>query len=155
MGKVPALVHGQTVVTEGAAICVYLADAFPEAELAPPIHDRAAYYRWIFFAAGPLEHAWTNKSFGFDLPEKGEMRAGYGSLERVLDVLEDAVSHGDYIAGGRFSAADVYVGSQIGFGLRFGMFDKRPVLQRYWDRLSVRPALARANALDEAPAPGE
>jgi glutathione S-transferase len=153
MGKVPALVHGKVVVTEGAAICAYLADAFPEAGLAPERGDRGAYYRWMFFASGPLEQAWTNKSFGFELPDKGEMRAGYGSLERVLDTLEGVLAQCDYIAGGRFSAADVYVGSQLGFGLRFGMFDKRPVFERYWERMSARPALVRANALDEVPAP--
>ena len=148
MGKVPAIVHGKTVVTECAAICAYLADAFPEAGLAPPTKERGAYYRWMFFGAGPLEAAWTNKSFGFELPEGGEGRAGYGSFAKVLDVLEGAMAASDHIAGDRFSAADVYVGSQLNFGLRFGMIDKRPAFEAYVGRLAARPAFARANALD-------
>jgi len=156
MGKVPALTHGKTVVTEVAAICAYLADAFPEAGLAPPPHERGDYYRWLFFGAGPLEQAWTNKSFGFELPQDGGRRAGYGSYEQVLDCLEAALAGRDYVAGERFSAADVYLSSQIGFGLRFGMIDKRPAFERYVGKHLARPAAVRAAGIDEAalaPAP--
>jgi glutathione S-transferase len=154
MGKVPALRHGEAVVTEVAAICAYLADAFPQANLAPPPGDRlrAPYYRWLFFAAGPVEAAVSNKALGFAVPPEREGMMGYGSLERVMKVLEDAVSRADYLVGGRFSAADVYIGSQIGFGLMFGTIEKRPAFQQYWQRLSARPAYTRARELDDAPA---
>jgi glutathione S-transferase len=152
MGKVPALVHGETVVTEAAAICTYLADAFPQAGLAPPPGDhlRGPYYRWLFFAAGPVEAAVSNHAFGFVVPSERERSIGYGSLERVMKALEDAVSTADYLAGDKFTVADVYAGSQIGFGLMFGTIDKRPAFERYWQRISARPAYARAAALDEA-----
>ena len=151
MGKVPALRHGDTVVTEAAAICAYLADAFPEARLAPPPGDRlrGPYYRWLFFVAGPLEAAWTNKAMGFDVPPERERMMGYGRFERVIDVLEEAVSRAEYVVGDDFTAADVYVGSGIGFGMQFGMIEKRPAFERYWQRLSARPAAQRAKEIDD------
>lgn len=152
MGKVPAIRHGGTVVTECAAICAYLADAFPQAGLAPPPHSaaRGAYYRWLFFAAGPLEAAWTNRALGVTVPEERAAMVGYGSFEKVLDVLEAAIGARDYLVDGRFSAADVYVGSQLGFGMQFGMIDKRPAFARYWATLEARPAKRRAEQLDGA-----
>ena len=152
MGKVPALRHGDAVVTEFAAICAYLADAFPEAGLAPPPGERlrGAYYRWLFFAAGPLEAAVTNKAFGLEVPAERKAMAGYGSLADVLSVLEAAVSGSDYLLGERFTAADVYVGSHIGWGMEFGTIDKRPAFERYFARLSARPAAARAREIDDA-----
>ena len=149
MGKVPAIRHGETVVTEGAAICAYLADAFPAAGLAPPPAERAAYYRWLFFAAGPVEAAVTNKSLGFEVPAGREMMAGYGDFERVINVLEQAVLVSDYIAGAAFSAADVYFGSQIGWGMQFGSMEKRPAFEAYWARISDRPAAIRAREIDD------
>ncbi len=151
MGKVPALRHGDTVVTEAAAICAYLADVFPEARLAPPPGDRlrGPYYRWLFFVAGPLEAAWTNKAMGFDVPPERERMMGYGRFERVIDVLEEAVSRAEYVVGDDFTAADVYVGSGIGFGMQFGMIEKRPAFERYWQRLSARPAAQRAKEIDD------
>jgi glutathione S-transferase len=155
MGKVPALRHGDAVVTEAAAICAYLADAFPQAGLAPApgARARAPYLRWLFFAAGPVEAAVTNQSFGFVVPDGQERRAGYGSLAAVTDALEGAVSQSDYIAGDRFSAADVYVGSHIGWGMMFGAIEKRPAFERYWARVSSRPAAVQAKAIDDALAP--
>jgi glutathione S-transferase len=152
MGKVPALRHGDVVVTEAAAICAYLADAFPQAGLAPPHGDRlrGSYYRWLFFAAGPVEAAVSNKAFGFVVPPEREGTIGYGSFQRVMDTLEQAVSGGNYLVGDKFTAADVYAGSQIGFGLMFKTFEPRPAFQHYWQRITVRPAYARARALDEA-----
>jgi glutathione S-transferase len=150
MGKLPTLTHGKTVVTEVAAICAYLADAFPEAGLAPPLAERGAYYRWLFFGAGPLEAATTNKSFGFQLPEGGGRMAGYGSYEQTLDTLEYAVSRTEYIAGDTFTAADVYVGAQIGFGLTFKTIEARPAFVSYSDRIGARPACVRARAIDDA-----
>ena len=153
MGKVPAVRHGDAVVTETAAICAYLADAFPQTELAPPPSDRlrAPYYRWMFFTAGPMETATSNKALGFTVPPEREGMIGYGSYDRAMKVLEDAVSRADYLVGGKFTAADVYVSSQFGFGLMFGTLEKRPAFQQYWQRLSARPAYARARELDEAP----
>lgn len=152
MGKVPAIKHGDTVVTEAAAICAYLADAFPQAGLAPPPGDpaRGPYYRWMFFAAGPLEAAATNKALNFVLPPGRERMAGYGSMDDVVAALDGMLSRTDYVAGGRFSAADVYVGSGLGWGMMFGTIEKRPSFERYWERLSARPALRRANEIDEA-----
>jgi glutathione S-transferase len=154
MGKVPALRHGDVIVTEGAAILAYLADAFPQAGLAPAPTDpaRGAYYRWLFFGAGPLEAAVTNTSFSFDIPPEHEGRAGYGSLGRVLDTLESALLRDDYLAGGRFSAADLYIGSQLGFGMQFGIIEKRPPFEAYFARLAARPAAERARELDDAAA---
>src|SRR6185503_7875808 len=107
MGKVPAIKHGDTVVTEVAAICAYLADAFPDKGLAPPAGDKArgTYYRWLFFAAGPVEAAVTGKSMGLLAPADKKMMAGYGSFEETIDTLEQAVSGGAYICGDRFTAA--------------------------------------------------
>ena len=152
MGKVPALRHGDAVVTEAAAICAYLADAFPQAKLAPPPGDRkrAPYYRWMFFAAGPIEAAVSNKAFGFVVPPEREGSVGYGTFDRVMNVLEHAVSTGSYLVGDGFTAADLYVGSQIGFGLMFGTIEKRPAFADYWQRVSSRPAYVRANELDNA-----
>ncbi|MGA9340890.1 MAG: glutathione S-transferase family protein [Rhodanobacteraceae bacterium] len=152
MGKVPAIKHGDTVVTEAAAICAYLADAFPGAHLAPPPGDRlrGPYYRWLFFAAGPLEAATSNKALGFVVPQNREPMIGYGNYTLVLDALEGAVSRDDFRVGNRFSAADVYVGSHIGFGMQFDMIEKRPAFTTYWARVSERPAAVRAREIDDA-----
>ena len=152
MGKVPALRHGDVVITEGAAICAYLADAFPRANLAPPPGDRrrGPYYRWMFFAAGPIESAVTNKSLGFEVPAGREMMAGYGSLATVMDVMEKAVSGSDYLCGDQFTAADVYFGAQVNWGLQFGSIEKRPAFEAYSARLTTRPAYIRATEIDDA-----
>jgi glutathione S-transferase len=151
MGKVPALRHGETVVTEAAAICAYLADAFPGAGLAPALGDRlrGAYYRWLFFAAGPVEAAASNHALGFVVPEGRERMIGYGSYKDVMNALEAAVSQGDYLVGDRFTAADVYLGSHIGFGLQFGTFEKRAAFERYVARLGARAAFQRAQKIDD------
>ena len=152
MGKVPAIRHGDTVVTECAAICAHLADAFPGAGLAPSSGQRGAYYRWLFFAAGPIEAAVTNRMFGLTVPEDKESMVGYGNFATVMDTLEKAVEGGGYVAGETFSAADVYVGSHIGWGMQYDTIDKRPAFEAYWARLSGREAYQRANALDDAAA---
>ena len=155
MGKVPALRHGDTVVTETAAICAYLADAFPQARLAPPPGDRlrAPYYRWLFFTAGPLEAALSNKALGFVVPPERERMVGYGRIEHVMSALEAALLQSDYLAGDSFTAADLYVCSHLGFGMMFGTIEKRPAFERYWQRHSGRPACKRAKALDDALVP--
>ena len=155
MGKVPAIRHGDMVVTEVPAICTYLADAFPQAGLAPPPGDRlrGAYYRWLFFAAGPVEAAVSNSAAGFTpKPEQARM-FGYGSFDLVVEVLEKALEHTEYLVGDRFTAADLYVGSHVGFAMMFGILPKRPAFERYFARLSARPAAVRARGLDEALAP--
>ena len=153
MGKVPAIVHKGRVVTECAAICAYLADTFPEAGLAPRLDDRADYYRWLFFAAGPGEQAITNKAAGFTpSAEQGRM-FGYGNYDLAIDVLEGAVKAHPYIAGDRFTAADVYVGSQIASCLQFGILPKRDAFVAYAEKLTARDAARRAAAKDDASIP--
>jgi glutathione S-transferase len=153
MGKVPAIRHGDKVVTECAAILAYLADVFPENGLAPALNDRASYYRWLFFAAGPLEAAVVNRSLGVEVPAEKEAMVGYGNFSKVMDVLENALDRDGYIAGDRFSAADVYLGSQVGWGLQFGSIESRPAFGAYWARVSDRDAYRRATALDDAAMP--
>ena len=151
MGKVPALCHGGTVVTEAAAICAYMADAFPAAGLAPEptSPERGAYYRWLFFAAGPLEAAVTNRALGFEVPEGRERTAGHGSMEDVLGALEGLLVDREFVTG-RFSAADVHLGSAIGWGLMFGTLPERPGFRAYHERLSARSAAIRARKIDDA-----
>jgi glutathione S-transferase len=153
MGKVPAIRHGDAVVTETAAICAYLADAFPEAGLAPLPGDRlrGPYYRWMFFAAGPLEAATTNKVLNVEVPAERRGMVGYGSYVDVMDALEQAVSDRAYLVGDRFSAADVYVASFLGWGMMFGSIEKRPAFERYHAGFQDRPAVLRAREIDEAP----
>jgi glutathione S-transferase len=154
MGKVPAIRHRGQVVTEAAAICAYLADAFPAAGLAPAPDDRAAYYRWLFFGAGPVEAAVTNKALGFVAPPERRQMVGYGDYESVIRALVGRLDESPYLAGAQFSAADVYAGSQIGWGVRFGTMPDLPAFRDYWARISARPALARATAMDAASGAG-
>jgi glutathione S-transferase len=157
MGKVPALAHGEVIVTETAAICAYLADVFPEADLAPASGSqlRAAYYRWLFFAAGPLEAAATNQALGVSAPPERRGMLGYGSLEDVLDTLEAALTDSEYLVGESFSAADLYLGSGLGWGMQFGTVEKRPTFERYWSLISNRPAAVRARGIDDALLPAK
>ncbi len=152
MGKVPAIKHADTVVTEAAAICAYLADAFPQANLAPAPGDkrRGPYYRWMFYAAGPLEAMASNHALGFVPPAEKRGMVGYGSREDVLDVLERAVSHDEYLLGHSFSAADLYLGAHIGWGMQFGTIEKRPAFEAYVGRLTSRPMAVRAREIDDA-----
>jgi glutathione S-transferase len=156
MGKVPAIRHGETVVTEAAAICAYLADMYPDRGLAPPPGNqrRGEYYRWMFFAAGPLEAAVTGKALGLLAPEDKKGMAGYGSYEETIGALDGWLSQHDFVCGsGQFSAADVYVGSQIMWGLMFSTIEKRPSFTAYAARLQDRPAAVRARELDDAAMP--
>jgi len=155
MGKVPALRHGDAVITETAAICSYLADAFPATRLAPPPGDRlrGPYYRWLFFAAGPLEAAWTNQALGVAVPQDKERMVGYRNFATVLDVLDNLLSGCEYVAGDAFTAADLYLGAQLWFGTSFGMIEKRAAFTQYVGRVTQRPAFARAQEID-GPMPG-
>lgn len=150
MGKVPTIVHDDQVITETGAIIAYLAEAFPEAGLAPTQAERAPYLRWMFFAAGPLEAATTDRSLGVAPTAEQQGMVGYGSLDRVVTALESAVSANTYIAGNRFTAADVYVGSHIDWGLQFGSLPQRAAFDDYLARIKDRPAAVRAREIDDA-----
>jgi glutathione S-transferase len=149
MGKVPAIKHRGHVITECAAICAYLADAFPDAGLGPRDDEKADYYRWFFYAAGPAEAAITNRAQGWEVPSEKERMFGYGNSDKVIAVLDELFSLRDYVCGDRFTAADVYVGSQIMFPLQFGMLPERDSFTRYRDRLQARDAYKRATGIDE------
>ena len=149
LGKVPAIKHHGKVVTECAAICAYLADVFPDAALGPRADEKADYYRWLFYAAGPLEAAISNQAMGWQVPPDRERMFGYGNFDRAIAAVDKMLSLRDYVCGDRFTAADVYVGSQIMFPMQFGMLDKRDSFVRYAARLQQRDAYRRANAIDE------
>jgi glutathione S-transferase len=146
MGKLPAIVHRNTVVTEAAAICAYLADAFPVARLAPGNEEpaRGTYLRWLFFGAGCIEAALMDRMLARPQPERTSS-LGYGTYADTLNAVETALAPGPYLLGDRFSAADVYVGSQIGFGMMTKGLEPRPAFQRYLAHLAERPAYRRAN----------
>ena len=150
MGKVPTIVHNGQTVTECAAICAYLAEAFPDADLAPHANERAAYYRWLFYAAGPVEAATANRALGVVPTDSQERMVGYGNFDTMVAVLEQAVGAHDYIAGDRFTAADVYVGSQVIWGQQFDWLPKHDAFANYAARLIERPAYLHAAALDDA-----
>ena len=153
MGKVPALTHGDIVVTEQAAICAYLADLFPEKKLAPAVGSpqRGAYYRWLFFAAAPLEAAFVGKSLGhLATPEQASV-AGYGSYALAMDTLEFAITQGHpYLCGEQFTAADLYLAAALGWGMYTGCIEKRPAFERYIQPIMQREAYVRATAIDDA-----
>jgi len=151
MGKIPAIRHGAAVVTEAAAICAYLADAFPDAGLAPPPGDRrrAPYYRWLFFGAGPIESVIVAGALGVEVKPEQKRMVGWGDRTDALNALETAVSGRDFIAGDTFTAADVYIGAQISWGMQFGAIDKRPAFVSYSERMQNRPAAVRARDIDD------
>lgn len=157
MGKVPVITHGDVVVTEAAAICAYLADQFADKQLAPAPDspERATYYRWLFFAAGPLEMATTAKAYNWRLDADNAAAAGCGLYQDTLNALETALTKGPYICGEQFTAADVYVGSHIEWGMMFDTLEKRPVFTEYVQRLQAREAAIRANKLDDALTAGQ
>ena len=150
MGKVPALRHGGRTVTECAAICAYLAEAFPEAGLTPTADERAAYYRWLFFAAGPLEQAVMAQALGWTTEEDKSAMLGFGTYENTVDAVEGLLGGSDYVCGSRFTMADVYVGSHIEWGLGFSTLPKRPAFEAYAERLAAREAHRNARAIDAA-----
>jgi glutathione S-transferase len=149
MGKVPSIKHRGHIVTEAAAICAYLADVFPEAHLAPRDDEKADYYRWLFYAAGPVEQAVTNHHAKWE-PSPEQMRMfGYGSFDKVVAVLDELFALRDFVCGDRFTAADVYVGSAIMWGTQFGTLPQRDSFARYTERLRARDALQRAGRKDD------
>ena len=150
MRKVPAIVHDGKVVTECAAICLYLADAFPKPDLAPPLDARADYYRWMMFAAGPWEAASTNRSLNVEVSPETSGMVGYGDFDRTLDTLLSTVPDDGYLLGPKFSAVDVYMGSQISWGSQFGSIPTTPRVEAYLGRLQSRRGYIRASELDDA-----
>jgi len=149
MGKVPALVDAGVVITESGATAAYLADRHPEKQLAPPIGDplRGAYYRWLFFSPGCIEPSFVELTSSMEV-QSGQ--AGWGSAARALDVVEEAVSAGDYLVGGRFTMADLMVASGLRFGMMFEIFPKRPAFEAYVGRCSERPAFRRMEKINQA-----
>ena len=148
MGKVPAIVHQGRVVTEVAAICCYLADAFPDKKLAPPPSERADYYRWIFFTSGPIEAAFSNRAAGWEPTPERQRMFGYGNYDLAIGTLEKALAGKDYIAADHFTAADLFVGANVNFMLQFKLLEPRPVFVDYARRMTDRPAYERAKAID-------
>jgi glutathione S-transferase len=149
MGKVPALRHGDVVITEGAAICAYLADEFPARRLNIPIGDprRGIYLKWLFFGPGCIEPATVDRAF----PRKEQPRVamlGYGDYDTVVNVLANAVAKGPYLMGEQFTAADVVIGASVRWGMQFKLLPERPEFVAYAARLGERPALQRAEAKD-------
>lgn len=152
LGKVPTIVHRGVAIPECAAIITYLADAFPEAGLAPALDsvDRGRFLRWMFFGAGPLEGAVTATALGVVVPPEKRRMPGWGSLADVLDAIDGQLSTATYLLGEHVSAADIYIGAQLGYGMMFGIIEKRPSFVTYVARLNARPAAIRARDLDDA-----
>ncbi|MEL6707676.1 MAG: glutathione S-transferase family protein [Pseudomonadota bacterium] len=152
MNKVPALVHHHGdhdhVVTEAAAINHYLAETHPDKGLLPDAHEKASYFRWMFFAAGPVEQAVLSKAMGWEVPAERAASAGFGTFDLAVSTLSDWLAANDFAAGDRFTMADTYVGSQVTWGLQFGTMEETPAFKAYADRLTNRPAYIEAKAID-------
>ncbi len=154
MGKIPTIIHhtsdGDITVSEAPAICHYLAEIAPRQTLLPTPRERGAYYRWLFFAAGPLEQAITARSMGWEVPEGRAMMAGFGHYDLTMDTLEWWLSDHDYVCGDRFTMADVYVGSAVDWGMAFGTMPERPAFSAYAERMRARDAYRAAKEIDNA-----
>ncbi len=153
MGKVPTLVHHHEgdhihVITECAAICHYLAEVHADADLLPHAHEKADYFRYLFFAAGPVEQAVVANAMGWEVPEDRTGMAGFGTYERTIDAFEAMLADRDFVCGARFTMADVYVGSQVDWGLQFGSIPARPAFEAYAGRLRARQAYTAAKTID-------
>ena len=153
MGKLPTVIHHHRghahVVTEGAAVCHYIAE-MSAPDLAPREHEKADYFRWLFFAAGPVEQAVTNRAYGWNPDEKQELSVGFGNFDRTIGALDWWFRSHDYVCGSRFTMADVYVGSQVDWGLLFGYLPERPAFLAYADRFRARDAYQAGKAIDNA-----
>jgi glutathione S-transferase len=154
MGKLPTIIHHHGghdhVVSEAAAVCHYLALTHPQAGLLPGEHEQADYFRWLLFAAGPVEQAVTNHAYGWEPTEKQEMAVGFGTYDRTMDTLAGWFAEHDFVCGTRFTMADVYVGSAVDWGLAFGTMPKGPSLEAYAERFRARPAYQEGKAIDNA-----
>jgi glutathione S-transferase len=147
MGKVPTVRHDEHIITEAAAICLYLADTFPKAKLKPGPEGLADYYRWIVFCAGPVEQATTAKSMGWSVPAEAHSRVGFGSYDETVATLAGMLDKREYVCGAQFTAADVYVGSTVGWGLQAKTLPPLPALQAYSARVVARPAYQRVQQI--------
>ena len=147
MGKVPAVRHDGAVVTEAAAICLYLADAFPKAGLKPDGDALADYYRWTLFCSGPVEQAVTARAMGWTVPPDREGTVGFGTYDAAVEALSGHLAGRRFVAGDAFSAADVYVGATVDWGLSFGTLPSLPALEAYAQGLRARPAYRRFKAV--------
>jgi glutathione S-transferase len=150
MGKVPALDHKGTVITESAAICTYLADEFPQAKLNVPVGTprRGLYLKWLFFGPGCFEPAVIDRA----APRKEEARRGmlgYGTFETTMDTVAKAITQGPWLMGDQFTAADVIIGANIRWGTMFKLVPERPEFSAYAGRIAARPAAQRAEAKDK------
>ena len=150
MGKVPALRHGDTVITESAAICTYLADEFPGAKLNVPIGSpqRGVYLKWLFFGPSCIEPAVIDRA----APRKEEARRGmlgYGDFDTTMNTVAAAVAQGPWLMGEQFTAADVIIGANIRWGMIFKTIPQRPEFTAYAGRIAARPAAQRAEAKDK------
>lgn len=154
MAKVPTLIHhaagGNRTVTEAAAICAYLAEMHPDADLLPDDEQKADYFRWMFFAAGPVEQAITSRHLGFEPKPEQQPMVGWGSYERAIRAIEKHLEDRGFVCGDSFTMADVYVGSQIDWGLNFGTVPPHEAFVAYVDRIQQRPAYKAAKAIDNA-----
>lgn len=157
MGKVPTLVHEDTVITEVAAICAYLADRFPEKELAPAPDSaaRGSYYRWMFFVAGPLEMAMTARAYQWPIDDSNAQAVGCGHIEDTVSTLEQALAAGPYLCGDRFTTADLLMASYVGWEIMMKNLEPKAVFTDYLKPIEERPAAKRANELDDALIPRE
>jgi len=151
MGKIPTITHRGTVVTETPAICAYLAAGFPDKRLIPAVNDPALadFYRWLFFAAGPLEQSVTARAMGWSVPEERRGTVGFGSHEEVVNAIEVALRDRQYVCGDQFTAADVYLASHLSWGMVFGGVEKRRLFEDYVARATERPAFHAANRINE------
>lgn len=150
MGKVPALKHGDVVITEVAAICAYLADEFPDKKLNVPVGTprRGEYFKWLFFGPSVIEPAMTDRAF----PRKEDPRAaalGWRDFDTVLDIVRKAVVKGPFLMGEQFTAADIVIGSGLRYGIMFKLVPERKEFQDYVARIAARPAAQRAEAKDK------
>lgn len=152
MGKVPALVHDGSVITEVVAICTYLAEQFPQARLAPALNsaERASYYRWLFFAAGPLEMALTVKANKWEITKDSAVSVGCGQIQDTLNALVQTLTKQDYLCGDQFTTADLVMSSYIGFHIMLNILEPTPVFTQYVERCKSREAAMRAEAMDNA-----
>jgi glutathione S-transferase len=153
MGKLPTIIHHHGghdhVVSEAAAVCHYIAE-MSAPDLLPRPEEKADYFRWLFFAAGPLEAAITNKANDWTPNERQELSVGFGSFERTIGALDWWFSSHDYVCGSRFTMADVYVGSAVDWGMQFGTIPARDSLSAYAERVRAREAYQAGKAIDNA-----
>ena len=149
MAKIPSVRHGESIITECPAICAYLAEAFPESQLAPEVGMRSSYYRWLFFTAGPLEQSTVNQAIGVQVSSEQEGMVGYGNLNRVVATLSQLLQEHEYVAGERFSAADLYLASNIQWNMDMKVLEKRQEFVDYCERMHSRPACIKSQQIDD------